>query len=167
MSGTLKTAEIRARLNHPVIDSDGHFTEYGPILREYIIKTGGKQAVADFAADTRKTFTSMDWHRLSLSERRETWIKRPPFFALPAANTLDLATSLFPDLLYERLDEIGLDFTVLYPGAAIGVQTFFEDDVRRDGLPGAEQLLRRLVHGSSRPDDAGRGNPDAYAAGGN
>jgi hypothetical protein len=131
MSGTLKTAEIRARLNHPVIDSDGHFTEYGPILREYIIKTGGKQAVADFAAATRKTFTSMDWHRLSLSERRETWIKRPPFFALPAANTLDLATSLFPDLLYERLDEIGLDFTVLYPGAAIGVQTFFEDDVRR------------------------------------
>ena len=131
MSGALKTGDVRARLEHPVIDSDGHFTEYGPLLREYISKTGGKQAITDFVAASAKTFTSMDWYRLSPSERRDTWSKRPPFFALPAANTLDLATSLFPDLLYERLDEIGLDFTVLYPGAAIGVQTFFEDDVRR------------------------------------
>lgn len=131
MSGELKTQDIRARLKHPVIDSDGHFTEYGPLLREYITKLGGKSAIADFAAASRKTFTSMEWYQLNLEERREKWAKRPPFFALPAANTLDLATSLFPDLLYERLDEIGLDFTVLYPGAAIGVQTFFEDDVRR------------------------------------
>ena len=131
MSGTLKTAEVRARLKHPVIDSDGHFTEYGPLLIEYITKAGGKQAVADFAAASKKTFVSMEWHGLSPSERKEVCSKRPPFFALPAANTLDLATSLFPDLLYERLDEIGLDFTVLYPGAAIGVQTFFEDDIRR------------------------------------
>jgi predicted TIM-barrel fold metal-dependent hydrolase len=131
MSGTLHTADIRARLKHPVIDSDGHFTEYGPLLREYISKTGGKQAIADFAAASSKTFTSMEWYRLSPGERRDKWSKRPPFFALPAANTVDLATSLFPDLLYERLDEIGLDFTVLYPGAAISAQTFFDDEVRR------------------------------------
>ncbi|MGO9062815.1 MAG: amidohydrolase family protein [Candidatus Binataceae bacterium] len=131
MSGTSKTADIRARLKHPVIDSDGHFTEYGPLLVEYIAKAGGKEAVKDFAAATNKTFVSMEWHGLSPGERKEVWSKRPPFYALPAANTLDLATSLFPDLLYERLDEIGLDFAVLYPGAAIGVQTFFEDDIRR------------------------------------
>jgi hypothetical protein len=29
----------------------------GPLLREYISKTGGKQAIADFVAASAKTFT--------------------------------------------------------------------------------------------------------------
>ncbi len=32
MSGKSKTAEIRARLKHPVIDSDGHSSEYLPVV---------------------------------------------------------------------------------------------------------------------------------------
>ena len=55
-------------------------------------------------------------------------VQAPAILRHPAANTLDLATSLFPDLLYERMDEIGLDFAVLYPGSSIGAQNFFEDD---------------------------------------
>ncbi len=37
-----KTAEIRAQLDHPVIDSDGHLSEYLPVLREYLAAAGGK-----------------------------------------------------------------------------------------------------------------------------
>ena len=34
-------------------------------------------------------------------------------------------------MLNERLDEIGLDFTVLYPGLGIGAQVFQDEEVRR------------------------------------
>ena len=131
MSGKSKTAEIRARLKHPVIDSDGHSSEYLPVVTEYITAAGGKSAVDDFGKAFAGTFLSMEWHDLTPSERREVWSKRPAFFGSPAVNTLDLATSIFPELLCERLDEIGLDFAVLYPGLPLVAQNFLEDDIRR------------------------------------
>jgi predicted TIM-barrel fold metal-dependent hydrolase len=128
-----KSQATRARLTHPVIDSDGHFTEYLPILREYLVKEGGHDLEERFFASFKETVVSTEWYQLSPAQRREVWAKRPPFFATPAENTLDLATSFFPKLLYNRLDEIGLDFTVLYPGIGFIAQMFSNDDVRRAG----------------------------------
>src|SRR5579885_2853286 len=128
-----KSQATRARLSHPVIDSDGHFTEYIPIAREYLVKHGGHELERDFFAAFKDTPLNTEWYGLSPAQRREQWAKRPPFFATPAENTLDLATSFFPKLLYSRLDEIGLDYTVLYPGIGFIAQMFSNDDVRRAG----------------------------------
>jgi hypothetical protein len=39
MASTMsKSAAVRARLNHPVIDSDGHTVEFEPGLMEYVAK---------------------------------------------------------------------------------------------------------------------------------
>ncbi len=130
-SKTSRAAEIRARLNHPVIDSDGHLGEYLPVLREYLDKTGGKTLLRDFGRAFGKTFLSTEWYGLKPGERRELRCKRPPFWGVPTKNTLDLATSLFPKLLHERMDDIGLDFAVLYPGLGIGAQIFEDEEVRR------------------------------------
>ena len=35
---------IRSRLKHPVIDSDGHWLEFGPTILKYMEKVGGKKA---------------------------------------------------------------------------------------------------------------------------
>ena len=40
---------------------------------------------------------------------------------MPTRNTLDRATAMLPKLIYQRMDELGLDFAVLYPTAGIGV----------------------------------------------
>jgi predicted TIM-barrel fold metal-dependent hydrolase len=128
-----KSQATRARLSHPVIDSDGHFTEYIPIAREYLVKHGGHELEREFFAAFKETPLNTEWYGLSPAQRREQWAKRPPFFATPAENTLDLATSFFPKLLYSRLDEIGLDYTVLYPGIGFIAQMFSNDDVRRAG----------------------------------
>ena len=128
-----KSQATRARLTHPVIDSDGHFTEYLPIAREYLVKEGGHDLEREFFTSFRETPLSTEWYGLSPAQRRDGWAKRPPFFATPAENTLDLATSFFPKLLYSRLDEIGLDYTVLYPGIGFIAQLFSNDDVRRAG----------------------------------
>ena len=45
-------------------------------------------------------------------------------------NTRDLATAVIPRLLHERLDELGIDFTVLYPTKAFGIAGIDEDELR-------------------------------------
>jgi hypothetical protein len=37
---TTKSAAIRARLSHPVIDTDGHGTEFGPLVLDYLKAAG-------------------------------------------------------------------------------------------------------------------------------
>ncbi len=37
-------AQLHARLNHPVVDSDGHWVEYFPVLLDYLRKVAGSKA---------------------------------------------------------------------------------------------------------------------------
>jgi len=105
-----KSAGVRARLSHPVIDSDGHHVEYFPRLRDYIREVAGS-AVADRVGRAFDgTIASMRWYRESPEQRREFRTKRSPFWGFPTKNTLDLATSMFPKLMYERLDEMAWIF---------------------------------------------------------
>ena len=53
------------------------------------------------------------------------------FWSVPTRNTLDRATELMPRLLYERLDEFGIDFTVLYPTSGLGVPFHPDPKTRR------------------------------------
>ncbi len=64
-------------------------------------------------------------------QRRAERLLRPPWWALPTKNTLDRATVTFPKLLYERLDQTGIDFAVLYATAGLGAPHIREDELRR------------------------------------
>src|SRR4051812_19991616 len=110
-----KVAKIRERLDHPVIDSDGHLQEFRLVLMEYLVKAGGSDMPERFTEQQRGTFLSREWYGLTDAERMARWTHRTPFWGEALTNHgVDLATTMFPDLLYRRLDEIGLDFTVLY-----------------------------------------------------
>ena len=45
-----EVTRIRARLDHPVIDADGHWVEYGPVFTEQLKKAGGEDAVRGWNA---------------------------------------------------------------------------------------------------------------------
>jgi predicted TIM-barrel fold metal-dependent hydrolase len=125
-------AKIREQLDHPVIDSDGHLVEVRPVAMEYIANVGGADTARRFAEEQRSTFLSRDWYGLSPSERMARWTHRPPFWGEPLRNRgLDLATASFPDLLYRRLDQLGIDFTVLYPTIGINPQGYADEETRR------------------------------------
>jgi predicted TIM-barrel fold metal-dependent hydrolase len=128
-----KSAELRARLDHPILDSDGHLLEFLPVLTEYVQKAGGAQAVKDFRAGFRTTYLNFDWYKQTQEERRHLWSRRPPFYMVPARNTIDLATGLFPNLLHQRIDELGFDYTVLYPTIGLHPPMFANEDIRRLG----------------------------------
>src|SRR5258708_39212748 len=97
-------AKLRARLDHPVIDSDGHWVEFGPQLNDYLKLVGGTKALEGF-----KSRPTEDWHlTIPLAERRERRLVAPLWWVVPTRNTLDHATSMLPQLLYD----FGFDFVV-------------------------------------------------------
>jgi predicted TIM-barrel fold metal-dependent hydrolase len=111
---------IRAELDHPVIDSDGHLYEFTPGVFDRMRELGGPDIVERVGAVFRSQELEPDlqpqgWYDLTPEERRDRRIWRPGFWANPTKKTIDRATSMFPALLNERLEEIGLDFVVMYP----------------------------------------------------
>src|SRR3972149_6249047 len=130
MTHASKSAAIRDGLNHPVIDSDGHVIEFEPDVLDYLKQFGGTKIVKDYSA-ARDKDDMFNWYSLSWKERRDNRATSPPWWGITTKNTLDLATATLPKLLYERLDEIGLDFTVLYP--TLGLLAVYPEDeeVRR------------------------------------
>jgi predicted TIM-barrel fold metal-dependent hydrolase len=121
-------AEIRARLQHPVIDGDGHWLEFGPLVRERLRKIGGDRAADGFQFFTAKTEREL---ALSVAERVHQRVAQPPWWAFPTRNTRDRATAMMPRLLDERLEELGIDFAVLYPTTGLALPRLPDADVRR------------------------------------
>lgn len=128
-----RSADVKANLDYPVIDSDVHTVEFGPLLDDYIAQYGGPKIVDEFRAHLERGFnyTAAAWYKLTPAERREKRFHRPPFWVLPTRNTLDLATASIPSLLHERLEEQGTDYAVLYPNIALFPHNSGREDLRR------------------------------------
>ena len=129
-----KSAEVRAKLNHPVIDSDGHMIEFEPGFLDYLKREGGGSMVKRFLSPERNTGgwgRLFRWYSLSQQERLDQRVTRSPWWALPTKNTLDRATAILPQLLSERMGAIGLDFTVLYPSMGLMFPHIDGDELRR------------------------------------
>ena len=131
-------AKLRASLSYPVIDADGHIIETAPVFmpffEEYVAKIAGREMVKRFREVGGMDFDEMvlrPWSALSWEERRASGATRPSWWSLPAANTLDRATSHLPRLLYERLDDLGIDFAVLYGSRTLTTAAIKDDELRR------------------------------------
>ena len=134
------SAEVHATLDHPVIDSDGHMAEHLPTLAPYLEQEG--ISLEDPALRRLlPTYggTDVPWHDQTPEQRSATRSPRGPWWGTPTRQTIDLATALFPALLYERLDEIGIDFGVVYPSLGLVFLHAAEDEFRR----GACRALNR------------------------
>ena len=127
-NGHLTAAQIRSRLDHPVIDGDGHWVEFDPVFSERMRKVGGDRAAEGFLAAMKTTTDALS---MSVAERRRRRVGQPGFWTRQAGNTLDRATAMMPRLLYERLDEIGSDFAIIYPTAGLRVPRIGDDATRR------------------------------------
>src|SRR5579875_3411861 len=105
-------AEVRARLDHPVIDADAHIVESTELVDEYVREIGGPDVF-------------------------ERWSKRPPrygptkmiWWGSPSGKyTADRAMSLLPKYFAERMGECGIDFAHLL--TTIGIARFATGYVR-------------------------------------
>lgn len=142
-------ASIRSRLDHPIVDADGHVVESLPLVIETVRKLAGS-AVADRVGGASKTFSSRSPGAGARVEREGT---RPvpgepiqPWWALPT-NTLDRATGFLPRLLHERLDELGIDFSILYPSVGLAMVGLPDDALRRAACRAVNLYLSERLEG--------------------
>src|SRR5918912_2484199 len=128
MSVHMTPEQVRSKIDHPIVDGDGHWVEYDPVFSDKMRKVGG-----DLAADgfLKAMGTTRDALKMSVAERREKRIGQSAFWSRQAENTLDRATAMMPKLLYDRLDELGLDFVVVYPTAGLRFPRIQDDATRR------------------------------------
>lgn len=120
-------AEVRASLDHPIVDADGHHIEYLPVVRDLIAEFGGGRA-ADAWDLVRRSATLT--RTLDADTKRVLGAFRVSWWGLPTERTLDRATAMFPALLHERLGELGIDFSVLYPTYGLTVMGLDDPDLR-------------------------------------
>ena len=125
-------ARIRERLDHPVIDADGHIVEYLAPMEDYVREIGGSGFTVSF-------FDGLRFGGDSNAQRAQRGAPRPPWWGLPTENTRDRATAALPKLLHERMDELGLDYTLLFT-TMIGVA------VHRVGGSPADAALARFAY---------------------
>jgi predicted TIM-barrel fold metal-dependent hydrolase len=119
---------VRARLDHPVIDADGHTIEYLPAVRDELATLAGGAAVAQL--DAVLGFAQAA-RALSAEQRRALGLPRLSWWGLPTAHTLDRATAMLPRLQHARLDEIGVDYAVCYPTYGLFALAVREPEVRQ------------------------------------
>ncbi len=121
-----KAADVRKLVDHPIIDADGHFVEIGPVLEEelltYLEDAGGRQMRDRYLSGVGKPFDTST----VLSDRdspsvKQNWRSMPSWWGWQTKNTYDRATAHLPKLMYERMDELGIDFMLVYPSTVLGL----------------------------------------------
>jgi len=123
----MDTSQIRSRLTHPIVDADGHLLEFVPLVRDFIVEIAGEDVAKRFDTVTRGSALTRP---LDVKTKRSLGLARHGWWGLPARNTLDRATATIPKLLYDRMDEIGLDVAILYPTLGLVPMALDDGEVR-------------------------------------
>ncbi len=137
MSHADQVRKLRARLDHPVVDGDGHIVESLPLFFRYLAKVGGDGAAERYVDEMRR-------RPIASSGDRERGDPRRAWWATPT-DARDLATVMLPRLLHERLDELGLDFVILYPSLGLVLPTVQDERVRRESLRALNTMNAELT----------------------
>jgi predicted TIM-barrel fold metal-dependent hydrolase len=142
-----KVDQLRATLGHPIVDADAHQVEMVPLFLDFLREVGGAkmpQRWRDHMGMTRRAF------RMTPEERSQARPGIPVWWALPAENTLDRATSMLPRLMHARMDEIGLDFAIVYPSLGLLVLTLpgiADDEVRQASARALNNYYAEMFRG--------------------
>jgi predicted TIM-barrel fold metal-dependent hydrolase len=121
---------LRSQINHPIVDSDGHHVEFFPALLPYLRRAGVEEDVHELLQTEVFGPDSSRWSKMSPEERRQKRVTRPSYADF-APKPIDRATTMLPELLYQRLDDIGLDYAVVYPSTGNFLTIIRDEKVRR------------------------------------
>jgi predicted TIM-barrel fold metal-dependent hydrolase len=143
------SAEVRAGLDHPVIDVDGHLQELTTLARDRVLdhaRDEGGPELVDRVAGTLLTIDEMwvdQWLPASEDQRRDECFPHPAWWSMPTA-VRDRAATYLPGLLHDRMDELGIDLSILYPSLGLTLPAIADPDVRRVACRAYNQLYREL-----------------------
>ncbi|MDA0653613.1 MAG: amidohydrolase family protein [Proteobacteria bacterium] len=126
-SGPTRAAEIRSRLKHPVIDADAHAIEFGPVYLDFLKQVAGPKVADRFLSMSQ----AGGWYGLTPQQRLDRRVARPSAWTMPTRNVVDRATAMMPRLFRARMDDFGLDFSIVYSTLALFVARLDDEELRR------------------------------------
>jgi len=132
----------REKLGHPIIDADAHVVECQFALEDTLKEVAGARVAARFA-EVLESISMHRWYRADEPTRRRQRLGRPSFWHVPASNTLDRATAMLPGLMRSRLDELGIDFAVVYTTLGLSFVSIPDEEMRRSIARALNQLNAR------------------------
>jgi hypothetical protein len=138
------SAKIKAGLDFPVIDTDVHVNDYTPAVEDYVATYAGPDlvdALRKASADRigrGGVSNGKNWYEQTPEERAYYRTIRSPWWARVTKNTLDVATYHIPELFYQRQEEQGSDYSVLFPNNVLAPLGVKDRDKRK--------LLQRAVN---------------------
>ncbi len=138
-SNERNSLKIREQLDHPVIDGDGHYLEVRPVLLDFIKQVAGPTMVERYLA-----MIGNRPYDLSRDERLRRRMMRPPFWIAPTANTLDRATASLLALMRARMDEFGIDYSILYPTEGLLLHVLEDPEMRCAVMRAMNQMNAEL-----------------------
>src|SRR5205814_9473915 len=65
-------------------------------------------------------------------QQRQRWTTKNNLLGCSTKNTLDRATATIPGLYATRMDDLGIDFSLLYPSAGLFIVNLTDPDVREE-----------------------------------
>jgi predicted TIM-barrel fold metal-dependent hydrolase len=130
-------------LRHPVIDADGHLAEYVPTFLDYLRQVAGPALTERFENAMKRS----GWYAMTPEERRAKRVYRPSWWSFPARNSLDRATAMLPALLRARLDELGIDFAVVYTTMGIFLPRIENDEMRQATCRALNVMVKEIMGG--------------------
>ena len=120
--------KLRAELDHPVVDGDGHVIELRLVLLDYIKQIAGADVAKRFETDG-----SPPWRYHDI---------RGIFWGMSSGpNSLDRATAMLPRLYRERLDQAGIDIGIVYSTAVLPMMHVRDDEMRQVGHRALNTML--------------------------
>lgn len=139
MTSSMTSAQIRGRLKHPVIDADGHWNELQPIFLDYIAQAAGPKAADAYRKMAASTY-GFTWYDVSPEERSRQRLARPPWW-IKVSDTYYRTTTMVPALFHERLDEFGIDYSLVYPTLGFNLPRIADPDLRRAAIRGYNLMV--------------------------
>jgi len=136
--------EIRDRLGHPIVDADAHWLEPVPVFLEFLRDEGGRRAIEEF----RSFYEVMDaaWYAGTPAERQGRRLKRRAWWSDPW-RTLDRATAMLPNLMHERLPELGIDFATVFPTLGLTCVHYPDSGLRQAACRAMNKMTAELFSG--------------------
>ena len=121
---------VRSRIDHPVIDADAHIVECQFALEDSLREIAGARIAGRFS-EVLESISMHRWYTADAEARRRQRLARPSFWHVPASNTLDRATAMLPALMRGRLDELGIDFAIVYTTLGLSFVSLPDEEMRR------------------------------------
>ena len=160
-----KSAKVRSKLKHPIIDADGHWLEVQPVFMDYLAEVAGAKT-ADLYNDTLKKAVGYNWYTVPPDIRDRSRMRRQGWWGFPT-NVMDRAACMVPSVFRERMDDWGVDFALVYPTLGFMLLDVLKDpDLRTAALraynvmasdmfrPYADRMVPAAVIPMNTPDEA-------------